>query len=486
MTIKDLQPQLLWGYFHALTQIPRPSYHEEAVRQYVLDEAARLGLFAEIDEVGNVLVRKPATAGKEYSPGVILQSHLDMVAQKNNDSDHDFQRDPIRTQVDGDWLRAQGTTLGADNGIGAAAALAVLADKNLVHGPIEALFTATEECGMDGAKGLREGWLQGDILLNLDSEEEGELYIGCAGGVDAEITLPLTRENNTQTHAYHLTISGLSGGHSGLNIIDQRGNATIILMRVIDELVEHYEIKLASAEGGNMRNAIPREAEAVLCGEIDESTLQAHIEAINKALRAELPKEDQKLAIGLKKAERPATVLEQSSLQRLIAGVLGCPNGVVRMDLAMSNLVETSSNLAIIRVGEDQASLQALIRSSHEDAKADLARRFSILAAALEGSATFEGDYPGWQPDPEAAIVQTMLKTGEALFGKTPQLKAIHAGLECGILGEHYPDWQMISFGPTITGAHSPDEQVHIPSVVTFWQWLSASLSSIADQDSAA
>ncbi|MBV7434698.1 aminoacyl-histidine dipeptidase [Cardiobacteriaceae bacterium TAE3-ERU3] len=482
MTIDDLQPKALWQYFKALTQIPRPSYHEEAVRQYVLDEAARLGLDADMDEVGNVLVRKPASKGKENAPGVVLQSHLDMVPQKNNDKVHNFETDPIETLVDGEWLTANGTTLGADNGIGAAAALAVLADDSLVHGPIEALFTATEESGMDGAKGLRENWLQGDILLNLDSEDEGELYIGCAGGVDVTLNFPLKFESAAGKKAWLIRISGLAGGHSGLNIIDQRGNANVVLAQLLSGLSEEFDIAIAEFNGGNLRNAIPREAQAVIVFDGDQKSLEQAIKPLADMLRASFGKVDQGFSVSLSEHDSVVEALDGDSQKTLLSAVLLCPNGVLRMSHDMPGLVETSNNLAVVGIENGQLQLQSLLRSSSDDAKAHAKQQMAMLADALDGCAEFSGDYPGWQPDPSSQIVQLMQASGEEVFGKIPPLKAIHAGLECGILGEHYPHWQMISFGPTITGAHSPDEQVHIASVATFWTWLEKSLACIAEQ----
>lgn len=480
MTIDELEPTLLWQYFKALTQIPRPSYHEEAIRQFVLDEAARLGLSAEMDDAGNIVVCKPASQGKERAPGVILQSHLDMVPQKNSDKVHDFTKDPIQTLVKGDWLTADGTTLGADNGIGVAAALAILADNKLTHGPIEALFTATEESGMDGAKGLRKAWLQGDILLNLDSEDEGELYIGCAGGVDATLSFPLHKIKPPTGYSYTLRLSGLAGGHSGLNIIDQRGNANILMAQLLHRLSNEYDFSLVDFSGGNLRNAIPREAQAIIVCAADESELRESIERITTTLRCSLGEPDKAFSVALTPAQPANMVLDEAGQRTLLTAILLCPNGVIRMNHDMAGLVETSSNLAIVDIEQDTLVLKALLRSSNDDAKADLASRMDLFTQALNGQAEFDGDYPGWQPNPSSDIVKLMLETGQEVFGQIPPLKAIHAGLECGILGEHYPHWQIASFGPTITGAHSPDEQVYIPSVDTFWKWLTMTLERLA------
>ena len=438
-TILDLQPASVWHYFHQLTQIPRPSHHEEAVQQYVLDEAARLGLSAERDAVGNIRVRKPASAGHEGTPGVILQGHLDMVPQKNADKVHDFTSDPITTQVHADGrVTADGTTLGADNGIGVALILAVLADKTLVHPPLDALFTSSEETGMVGAKGLQGGWLKGHYLINLDYEDEGELCIGCAGGVDGSYTLPYATRA-VRMPGYRLLVRGLRGGHSGVDIHRLRGNAIRILAQV---LVAIGAINIADLSGGNLRNAIPREAQALIG----------------------LP--DEAAATGA---------------QRLLDVLRVLPNGVDQMSPSMPGLVETSTNLAAIRCKDGALHISCLLRSSSEPQKLDLADRMAAVVRLAGGQSDYSADYGGWLPKPDAPLVRIFQRTGEQVFGHRPPLKAIHAGLECGILSTHYPHWEMISFGPTITGAHSPDEAVQIDTVGRCHQWLLMCLQALAE-----
>lgn len=476
-SILDLQPQAVWHYFHQLTQIPRPSHHEEAVQQYVLDEAARLGLPAERDQAGNIRVRKPASPGHEQAPGVILQAHLDMVPQKNAGSSHDFTRDPIRTVVREDgWVTAQGTTLGADNGIGAAMVLAVLADPALVHPPLEALFTATEETGMSGAKGLQPGWLDGRYLINIDYEDEGELCIGCAGGVDGSYTIPYTRRA-VQMPGWRLQVSGLRGGHSGVDIHRQRGNAICILARALSVI---GAANLAGLSGGNLRNAIPREAEALL-GLPDEAAAQAareQLAGLAAEIRQGLGADDQGLEFKLEGAGEITAVIEEG--ERLVDVLRALPNGVDRMSLAIPGLVETSTNLAAVACEEQSLQISCLLRSSSEVQKRDLASRMASVVRLAGGRAEYGGDYGGWQPQPDSALVRLFQQTGEALFGQRPPVKAIHAGLECGILSVHYPHWEMVSFGPTITGAHSPDEAVQIAAVARCHQWLRSSLAALA------
>lgn len=480
--ITDLEPKALWHYFHQLTQIPRPSHHEEAVQQFVLDEAARLGLPAERDAAGNVLVRKPASAGKEGWPGVILQAHLDMVPQKNADKVHDFTKDPITTIVGDDgWVRADGTTLGADNGLGVAAILAVLADERLVHPPLEALFTASEETGMTGAKGLQGGWLNGKYLINLDYEEEGELCIGCAGGLDGSYTLPFAWEAHSAP-GYRLTVRGLKGGHSGVDIHKKRGNAIKILAQALEAINIQY---LADFRGGDLRNAIPREAEALIAidaADVDaaRATLQTLAAEIKKTLNAD----DQGLALSLQAAEPLQGVIRPADAARLLAAVRELPNGIDAMSDSMPGLVETSTNLASARCAREGAQgelhLHCLLRSSDNEGKKALAARMAAVIEQAGGTAAYDGDYGGWLPLPESALVRALVQSGEAVYGHQPPLKAIHAGLECGILAENYPHWQMIAFGPTIESPHSPDERAHIDSTARFYQWLVASLDTLA------
>ena len=473
MSIQELAPRGVWQYFYQITQIPRPSHQEEKIQQYILDEAARLGLPAERDARGNIRVCKAGSAGRENEPGVILQAHLDMVAQKNSDTVHDFSKDPIRTVVKGDWVHADGTTLGADNGIGVAMILAVLADPNLSHPPLEGLFTASEEVGLEGALAVQPGWLQGDILLNLDYEEEGELCIGCAGAVNGDYTLPLQYEA-LDGQGYQLRVRGLKGGHSGVEIHLQRGNAIKILARALQTLHEDkdYAPKLAGITAGDLRNAIPREADAVVALSGSQlAAAQQTLHELTAQIRAELPAEDQGLQISLEPGEAISRVLDGQSAARVIAVLRNLNNGVDRMSVDIPGLVETSNNVAVVRT-DDTLRVRCMLRSSVDSARDDLAARMEALLDLAGGSAAYTGAYSGWKPQPHAELVEKLAALGEKIYGKMPPVKAIHAGLECGILYTHYPHWQMAAFGPTIVSPHSPDEKVNIASVARSYQWL--------------
>ncbi|MDO5091646.1 MAG: aminoacyl-histidine dipeptidase [Cardiobacteriaceae bacterium] len=480
-TILDLEPQALWHYFHQLTQIPRPSHHEEAVQQYILDEAARLGLDAARDQAGNIRVRKAASPGKDGWPGVILQAHLDMVPQKNGDKIHDFTQDPITTIVGDDgWVYADGTTLGADNGLGVAAILAVLADDHLIHPPLEALFTASEETGMTGAKGLQGGWLNGKYLINLDYEEEGELCIGCAGGLDGSYTLPFAWENGAQP-GYRLAVRGLKGGHSGVDIHKKRGNAIKILVQALQTLGIR---RIAELHGGDLRNAIPREADALIAFDGDIETARATLQTLADNIKQTLNADDQGLTFILEPAETLPGTIAPADSARLLDALAALPNGIDAMSQSMPDLVETSTNLASVKSehhgNHGALHLHCLLRSSDNAGKKALAERMAAVIENAGGSAQYDGDYGGWLPLPESALVRALVQSGETVYGHTPPLKAIHAGLECGILAENYPHWQMIAFGPTIESPHSPDERAHIDSTARFYQWLIASLETLA------
>ena len=479
MSIQELAPRGVWQYFYQITQIPRPSHQEEKIQQYILDEAARLGLPAERDARGNIRVCKAGSAGRENEPGVILQAHLDMVAQKNSDTVHDFSKDPIRTVVKGDWVHADGTTLGADNGIGVAMILAVLADPNLSHPPLEGLLTASEEVGLEGALAVQPGWLQGDILLNLDYEEEGELCIGCAGAVNGDYTLPLQYEA-LDGQGYQLRVRGLKGGHSGVEIHLQRGNAIKILARALQTLHEDkdYALKLAGITAGDLRNAIPREADAVVALSGSQlAAAQQTLHELTAQIRAELPAEDQGLQISLEPGEAISRVLDGQSAARVIAVLRNLNNGVDRMSVDIPGLVETSNNVAVVRT-DDTLRVRCMLRSSVDSARDDLAARMEALLNLAGGSAAYTGAYSGWKPQPHAELVEKLAALGEKIYGKMPPVKAIHAGLECGILYTHYPHWQMAAFGPTIVSPHSPDEKVNIASVARSYCWLVSYLNS--------
>lgn len=480
--LSNLEPKAVWDNFYQLTQIPRPSKHEDAIQEFMLDFGKNLGLETFRDEVGNIIIKKPATEGYETRAGVILQSHLDMVPQANNDSSHDFTKDPISAYVDGEWVTAEGTTLGADNGIGVAAIMSVLADSNLRHGPIEALLTCDEETGMTGAFGLSDKTLSGEILLNLDSEDEKELYIGCAGGVDGVFTLPIEREEiNGELALYEVQLKGLKGGHSGLDIIHQRANANKLLARFMT-FIDSASIQLCEFKGGNLRNAIPRESSAIIaCDTAAIDSIYAKLVTFNAIVQAEYAKVEPEVLLTVKQyaGAETAAALSEASKQRFLALVNASPNGVHRMSLDMEGLVETSSNLAIIETSVTSVQFDFLLRSSVDSARDELAQQISDLFLLAGAAGSYQGAYPGWQPNLNSRILAVMQKTGEALFGESPELRSIHAGLECGILGGIYPNWDMISFGPTIRAPHSPDEKVDIASVGSFYAWLVATLDAV-------
>jgi len=481
--ISKLMPTEVWENFYQLTCIPRPSNHEEQIRKFMVDFGQNLGLETIQDAAGNVIIRKPATPGMEKRKGVILQGHLDMVPQKNSDKDHDFTKDPIETLIDGEWVTANGTTLGADNGIGVAAAMAVLASKNLVHGPVEALFTATEETGMDGANGLKSGILKGDILINMDSEDEGELYVGCAGGEDANILFDYTEVPvPADSIGYKINVTGLKGGHSGMDIVLGRGNANKIFFRLMKEAHKVCGVRLASINGGSLRNAIPREAFGIISVPYETADkLVGVIAGLSAVIKRELSATEPSLKIELSKTELPATLIDEKTQINLTHAIIAAPNGVMRMSDSMTGLVETSSNLAIVKSdsGSKTIRIACLMRSSVDSARTHLGSRMDSTFTLAGAKITLTGGYPGWKPNMESPILKTMQDVYNAKFGRIPEIKAIHAGLECGILGGTYTNWDMISFGPTIRFPHSPDEKVHIESVGKFWDFLLETLKNI-------
>ena len=479
--IQDLEPKLIWGHFYQLTQIPRPSKHEEAIQNFMVAFGEGLGLETIKDEVGNVIIRKPATKGMEDRKGVILQGHLDMVPQANSDKSHDFTKDPISPRIDGEWVAADGTTLGSDNGIGVAAAMAVLAAKDIDHGPVEALFTTDEESGMSGAFGLKPDVLQGDILMNLDSEDEGNLYVGCAGGIDGNFTFEADLNDvSGSCDAYKISVTGLKGGHSGIDIDLGRGNAIKILFRYLFEHHEELGIRLGAIKGGSLRNAIPREAFATLVIPSDRSTRLAETAAeLKKVVQSELGSVDPGLEIAVETTDMPDKVLNKDTQTRLIKAIYGCPNGVLAMTKDMPGLVESSSNLAVVELKGNAITVQCLLRSSVDSAKQDFANSIGSVFQLAGAKVDFGGGYPGWKPNMDSAILKVMQDTYQQLYGKVPEIKAIHAGLECGLLGGTYPRLDMISFGPTIVAPHSPDEKVNIESVGKFYTWLMEALKNV-------
>ena len=478
--IKELAPQAVWSPFAEICAIPHPSHHEEKIRSYLVGKAKEYGLECLTDAAGNVIMRKPATPGMENRKGIVLQAHMEMVPQKNGDKRFDFTADPIEAYVDGDWVKADGTTLGSDNGMGMAAILAVMGSKTLKHGPLEALITATEETGMDGAFGLEPGLLKGDILLNLDSETEGELYVGCAGGLDATAVFAYTEEKASAGYkAFKLEVSSLKGGHSGIDIILERGNANKILCRLMRRAQAEFGLRLASVNGGGLRNAIPREASAfVLVPETKAEAFVRAVEAYQTVIKDELKGVDDAVSITAAVTQMPGSVIDAGTQRRLLDAVQACPNGVMRMSPSMKGLVQTSTNLARVVSGDGKISVQCLLRSSCNTEKDDLGQQMAALFELAGAELTLSGSYDGWNPNMDSPILKTMSASYERLFGHKPAVMAIHAGLECGILGGKYPGLDMISFGPTIRHPHSPDEKVNIPSVERFWNYLTATLEN--------
>jgi dipeptidase D len=478
--LDTLDPKPLWHYFLELSKIPRSSKQEAAAAAWVVAQAKALGLTAEQDAVGNVLVRKPASPGKEGRPAVALQCHIDMVCEKNEGTVHDFARDPIRIRRDGDVLRATGTTLGADNGIGVAAGLAVMAARDLSHPAVELLVTIDEETGLTGANNLRSGWLQAATLLNLDSEEEGELTIGCAGGMDTLARRALTlAPAPAGLKALRLKVSGLKGGHSGIDIAAGRGNSIRLLAQVLDAVRERHGLLLASLAGGNKRNAIPREASAiVLCEPGREPALAADVARLEGEWRAALGAFDPNLAITLEPGAA-APVMSEADARAVVGLLLAGPHGVEAMSPDIAGLVQTSTNMGLVETRERAVEVNFLTRSSIDASKHALSARVSALAGVAGFTATHSGGYPGWKPEPGSGVVKLVNDVHLALTGKPMAIKAIHAGLECGLIGEKYPQLEMASIGPSMWDVHTPDEHVSIPSVKNFWTLLTAVLAKL-------
>lgn len=479
--IRNLNPKALWENFYQLTQVPRPSKHEDAIQAFMMEFGEKLGLETYKDEVDNIIIKKPATPGMEGCKGVILQAHLDMVPQKNSGTDHNFETDPIDAFIDGDWVKARGTTLGADNGIGAAAAMAVLQDTEMKHGPVEALFTSDEETGMTGANGLKPGLLDGDILMNLDSEDEGELYIGCAGGVDTIGVFNYTEEAVFEgAVTYKISITGLKGGHSGLDINLNRGNANKIMNGLLMEAADKFGLRLAAIDGGSLRNAIPRESFAIVAIPIEnKDDFLGFLSAYAVAQQDIFKEADPGLEIEIEETNMAVSLIDENTCKGLYQAVENCPNGVIAMDKNMPDVVETSTNLAVVKSEGGKIEMSSLQRSAVDSDKEKVAK--SIYDVFTEAGAIAEnsGDYPGWKPNVDSPILNEMKEVYNKNFGKVPEVKVIHAGLECGILGSAYPHWDMISFGPTIRNPHSPDEMVNIPTVGLFWDYLVETLKNI-------
>lgn len=484
MTVKDLNPKQVFEIFDEITKIPRPSKKEEKIRAYLLDFAKKHNLQAKTDAIGNVVISKPATPGHENAPTVILQGHMDMVCE-SNDKSFDFENNPITTIVDGDWVRADGTTLGADNGIGVATALAILIDPTLVHGPLEALFTMDEETGMTGAFNLGEGMISGSILINLDSEDDAELFVGCAGGVDTVCTFNYKRSFAPKDFSYFkIDISKGQGGHSGGDIHLGRINANKLLARFLFDLTKTYEVSVAEIDGGNLRNAIPRAAHAVVG--VHTSNKEKVRTALNHFI-ADVENEysdlEPTLEIKMESVEMPEFCIDSETSLNLIRAIYSAPHGVVSMSRELENLVETSTNLASVKMKDDNTIVVTTSqRSSVDSRKWDIANQVEALFL-LAGATVKHGEgYPGWQPNMQSPIMEIASEAYKELYGVTPAIKAIHAGLECGLFLQKFPHLDMVSFGPTLRNVHSPSEKMYIPAVERFYEQLKLVLSKVADK----
>ena len=478
--IKTLYPQPVWEYFYELTQIPRPTGQMKAVTQFILDFGKQLGLATKQDETGNIVIFKPATPGYENRKTVTMQSHLDMVPQKNKKLVHDFLKDPIDAYIDGDWVRARGTTLGADNGIGVAMALAALADDTLQHGPLEALFTVDEEVGMDGANGLKPDFLKGEVLLNCDSEEEGKLFAGCAGGADLNISFQYKKGAPLIDGdvAIRLFLSGLKGGHSGVDIHLGRANANKLMFRFLKEAVRDYGARLAFIDGGSLRNVIPREAEAIITLPKDNvETLWELVADYQDLYRLEFAGIEDEILFTAEMAKAPYTLFPEQIQDDLINAVEGCQNGVITLLHDFPGIVESSTNLASVKSSDGVIEIKILVRSSSESRKAALLSSMESIFSLAGAKVEYGSAYNGWQPDANSPILKVMAQVYEQLYDKKPEVTVMHAGLECGIIQGVYPGMDMVSFGPDLKHPHSPDEAVSIPSVGRTWNYLKAVLT---------
>lgn len=479
--VRNLEPKSLWNHFADLNAVPRPSKKEERVIQFMVDFAKKLGLEYIVDEVGNVIIKKPASKGMEDRQTVVLQSHLDMVHQKNNDTEFDFDAQGIEMFVDDDWVKAKGTTLGADNGLGVASIMAILSSTDIPHPPLEALFTIDEETGMTGAMGLKGGLLNASIMLNLDTEDDNELTIGCAGGVDVTATGTFAQRATPDGHiGVKLTVNGLSGGHSGMDIHKGLGNANKLLNRLLSRVVEKMDFGLVEIDGGGLRNAIPREAHATIAiAPGDTARLRDAVSKVEKELIEEHRTTDPALKVTVEEVAAPKDLAAGDFHKQFFRAIYACPNGIYRMSPDVENLVQTSNNIARVILKEGQYSVMCLTRSAVDSEKWDLGTTIKSVFELIDGNVEFTGDYPGWAPKHDAAIIPVMSDLYRELFPDEPFVNVCHAGLECGLLGTHYPDMEMISFGPNIRGAHSPDEKVQISSVQKFWGFLLETLRRV-------
>ena len=485
MSIQDLDPKVVWKNFYALTQLPRPSHHEEKVIEHLYNWGIAHGFETIKDSTGrlcNVIIRVPATPGMENRKGVILQGHMDMVPQKTSDSDHDFLKDPIKAYVDGEWVTADRTTLGADNGIGLALALSAIEDPSVKHGPIEVLATYTEETGMDGANALKSGVLKGDILLNLDSEEEGELCVGCAGGLDAVASFNYRKyKTPAGSKGLNITVKGLQGGHSGMDISLYRANANKVMARMLLPVMEMFGVKVVSFTGGSLRNAIPFEAVAeVVLPEENMKAVKESIQNIFAEIKAEFAESDPSAALYVEEVPAADKFIQNGVMLNAVKAMLACPSGVIRMSRTMEGLTETSINMAIVRTEKGKITISSLMRSAVDSAKAALAQRVRcIFEMAQADQVVFKGGYSGWTPKLNTQANNVMMEQYQKVYGKPMKIMATHGGLECAIMGAKYPNWEMVSVGPTIKYPHSPDEKVNIASVARTWEYLKAVLANI-------
>ena len=481
--LTDLEPKSLWTHFHGLTQVPRPSKHEEKILAYLKKLITDLGYTYEQDDTGNMVVRKPATPGYENAPMTLIQGHVDMVCEKNKDTDFDFDNDPIEAYVDGEWVTAKGTTLGADNGIGVAAGLVILESKDIVHPPMEFLFTVDEETGLTGAKGLKPGFLKSEIMLNLDSEEDGALYVGCAGGMDTAGVMHLNlTDAPAGSKAIDINVGGLKGGHSGLDVATGRGNAIKFLTRVLADLREKVPgIQFSSMLGGSKRNAIPREAEAVVYVPQDKvDDVISLMSGYQELFLNEIKSVEPDLSVKATEVSGSGKVADDAQFAAILDMLQGLPTGVIKMSADIEGLVETSTMLATVTMDGDKLTVGTSQRSSVESEKADIVDTVGAVMR-LGGFEVVQGDgYPGWQPNMDSKALKFVNQSYKELFGDEPEIKAIHAGLECGLIGEVFPNMDMISFGPTIEGAHSPDERLSIPATNRFWDLILKTLDNIA------
>ncbi|MGD9929937.1 MAG: aminoacyl-histidine dipeptidase [Mangrovibacterium sp.] len=480
--LDKLQPQPIWNFFEDICQVPRPSKKEGKIRQFLLDFAAKNNLKAKTDEAGNLLICKPATPGRENTPTVVLQSHLDMVCEKNSDKNFDFDTDSIVPVIDGAWVKADGTTLGSDNGIGIAAQMAVLAATDLEHGPIECLFTVDEETGLSGAFALKSNFISGKILINLDSEDEGELFIGCAGGIDTLGELEVEKEKTPgNSFALKIMVRGLWGGHSGDDINKGRGNANKILARFLWTAIRKFGVRLADFNGGNLRNAIAREASAVvIVPHVQKEQLVAELNMYSADVEFEYERTEPNLVVDHSSTILPEKVLTQASQEKLLNMLYACPHGVLEMSTRMKDMVETSTNMASVKFINNNTVLVTTSQRSEIESRKYFASEMVRSVFELAGAEVKNSDgYPGWTPNPNSQILKIAVDSYERLFGKSPKVRSIHAGLECGLFLEKYPELDMVSFGPTIRNAHSPDERIEIETVSKFWSHLTDVLKNI-------